>query len=146
MRGAGRVGSAARPNGYVHNVEQRDRQRRAAFRAATGGTDSAVVVMRGEFDAQARRDFDREVSQLLAASPRRVVVDMGAVDFLDSSWIRLLEQLRARACHEGQASIRISAVSPAARRALELGGVVDLFEIPPEDSHPSVPPTCAGQA
>jgi anti-anti-sigma factor len=127
----------------VHNVEQRDRQGRAAFRAATGGTDSAVVVMRGEFDAQARRDFDREVSRLLAASPRRIVVDMGAVDFVDSTWIRLLEQLRARACHEGQASVRISAVSPAARRALELGGVVDLFEMPPENS--DLPPTRAGQ-
>jgi anti-anti-sigma factor len=114
----------------MRGVEQRERQSRAAFRAATGGTDSAVVIMRGELDAQARRDFDREVSQLLAASPRRVVVDMGAVDFVDSSWVRLLEQLRTRLCEEGDASVRISAVSPAARRALELAGVVELFDMP----------------
>ena len=116
------VENAAGRIGYVQNVKQRDGQGRTAFRAATDGTDSAMVIMRGDLDAQARRDFDREVSQLLAASPRRVVVDMGEVTCLDSTWLEVLTQLRTRLGREGQATLQFSAASAAAREMLALGG------------------------
>ena len=106
---------------------------RRVFLAATGGTDQAVVFMRGKLDADARREFDREVSQLLAAAPAMVVVDMAEVESIDAAWLAVLTQLRSRSYDQGEALVRITALSDVARRALERSGLAELVEMPTQD-------------
>jgi anti-anti-sigma factor len=115
-------------------MDRRATPGRRLFMAATGGTDQAVVFMRGSLDAAARREFDREVSELLAAAPARVVVDMAEVESIDASWLGVLTQLRSRLYDHGEAQVRVSAVSDAARQALEVNGLAALVEMPRSDT------------
>src|SRR5689334_9516380 len=79
--------------------------------------------MRGDLTAAARREFDPEVTRLLAAAPSAVTVDMSDVTCLDVSWIEVLRQLRTRLGGEGEATVRVSAASAPAREMLELSGL-----------------------
>jgi len=56
------------------------------------------------------------------------VVDMGEVECIDTAWLGVLTQLRSRVYDQGEAHVRISAVSDAARLALEVSGLAALVE------------------
>jgi anti-anti-sigma factor len=82
--------------------------------------------MRGEFDLLATRELQGEVSSLLRSSPTALVIDMGGVRFLDAGWSGVIAQLHERVVGHGGGTMRISAVSPVARRVLELCGLSSL--------------------
>ena len=69
---------------------RRGRPATLLIRSCDRRADRAAVIMRGELTAAARREFDPQVTQLLAAAPSAVTVDMRDVTYIDSSWIEVL--------------------------------------------------------
>ena len=100
--------------------------KRPALLWAIPRRDSTLVLMRGEFDLGARRELRDEVGSLLSTSPAEMVIDMAGVRFLDAGWSGVIAQLHHRVVRQGGGTIRISAVSPIARRVLDLCGLTSL--------------------
>ena len=86
-----------------------------------------VVVMSGEFDHQEGKDLNTALVRLLNDSPASVVVDMTAVDFIDTSGIEMLLRLHARIVRDGGGSMIVSGASVTARRTLAVLGLLELF-------------------
>ena len=86
--------------------------------------ESAVLV-RGDLDVAVGVEFVRAVDEVLAGdgSSTRVVVDLGNVDFIDSSGLRALLQLRQ---NYGE-RVQVGTVSAAVQRLLELTGTLEHF-------------------
>lgn len=59
--------------------------------------DKAVIVLEGRFDFNAHREFREAVDQALKDAGREILVDLGAVDYLDSSALGMLLMLRDKA-------------------------------------------------
>lgn len=80
-----------------------------------------VIELEGELDLAAHERFQGVVDEVLAASPRLVVADVEAVDFMDSTMLR--EVLRAhRSLEENGARLVVAGAQPAVTRLLELTG------------------------
>jgi anti-anti-sigma factor len=85
-----------------------------------------AVVPVGELDMATRPELEREVRQLLDVGFRRIVIDLRRVQFLDSTTLRFLLELRDRAEPEGYKLILVPG-SPAVQRAFEVTGTFQLF-------------------
>jgi anti-sigma B factor antagonist len=84
--------------------------------------DHFRLALSGDFDAFAADTFDRSIDVLLAAGHRGVVVDLGAITFLDSSAIRSL--LRAKnAVTQVDGCFSVDRVPSPADRVLEIAGL-----------------------
>jgi anti-sigma B factor antagonist len=59
--------------------------------------DTLVLSLRGELDLTSAPVFDRELEQVAADSPTRLVIDLSGLDFMDSTGLRALLQARERA-------------------------------------------------
>jgi anti-sigma B factor antagonist len=95
------------------------------------GVDAAVVVLCGDFDYVTSRECEPEVIALLEGSPDSVVLDMTAVDFIDSSGIAMLLRIFQSVVRDGGGSLRVCSASPAAWRTFELCGLVERFGFEP---------------
>lgn len=83
-----------------------------------------VVSAGGELDAAVVPSLLPQVPSWVAGA-RGVVLDLSAVDFFDSSGVRLLDQV-ARACGNAQVAFRVVAPrGSSARRVLEILGMAD---------------------
>ena len=85
----------------------------------------SLLIVGGDLDVAAGADFVGAVDDALSAegSPTLVEIDLGAVEFIDSSGLRALLQVQQ---NYGE-RIRIGAVSAAVQRLLELTGTSDHF-------------------
>ena len=84
--------------------------------------ETIVVELAGELDLHNAE----EVRAALARPPKRVVVDMSAVEFVDSTVIAvLIETRKAR----GDDAFRIAALPAEPRRALHVAGVEDYLHV-----------------
>jgi anti-anti-sigma factor len=80
------------------------------------------VVVSGHFDFASEHDFVAAVDETLVGDDAaEVLLDFAAVDFMDSSGVRALMQLRER--HGEQ--VRLAAASAAVTRVLDIAGVTD---------------------
>jgi anti-anti-sigma factor len=95
------------------------------------GVDGAVVVMCGDFDFVTSRECQPDVVALLANSPDSVVLDMTAVEFIDSSGIAMLLRIYQGVVRDGGGSLKVCSASPAARRTFEVCGLVETFGLEP---------------
>jgi anti-anti-sigma factor len=107
----------------------------AGFEARTS-TDggSAVVTLVGECDLSVRD----ELTSLLSAaidSAAVVVIDLGELEFLDSSGIHALVTGHHAALEKGR-RLYVRNACGAVARVLELTGVGDLLHVAAEDSGP----------
>ena len=90
----------------------------------------ARLVVTGEVDLLTAPDF---ISALGAAqdAARDVVIDLSAVEFMDSTGLRALLEARRRAdADNGRISLRLASGGPV-ERLLDLAGVLRLFDSPP---------------
>ncbi len=97
-----------------------------------GSEDGAVVLrISGELDIAVEDDAVSAVARAFATvpPPSHLVLDLSAVEFMDSSGLRAL--LRMHNQHGGQ--IRLGPVSDVVERLLELTGTVELFA--PDKGH-----------
>jgi anti-anti-sigma factor len=63
----------------------------------TNRDGKTVIVLEGRFDFNAHREFREAVDQALKEAGREVLVDLGGVDYLDSSALGMLLMLRDKA-------------------------------------------------
>jgi anti-anti-sigma factor len=78
----------------------------------------------GEIDASSAHTFEAAAMQALAEQPRLVEVDLSEVGFIDSSGLRAIITLSNRA-RERQADVVVTGLSAAAKRVLEITGLID---------------------
>ena len=83
--------------------------------------DGAVIVrLAGELDLYNAEDVRAALAQALAATPSRIVVDMAAVEFVDSTALGVLVEARSRLGHD---ALLLAAPQPETRRTLKISGL-----------------------
>jgi len=103
---------------------------------ASAGADTLRLVVEGELDLGAMSHWDSTVGPLLQPPcPERVELDLGAVDFIDSSGLGLLIKLRAWAAPNG-VGLRLLNVPRNVMRVLDFSGVTALFDVSPAELEP----------
>ena len=102
------------------------------FTFSSDQTDDTVVVrLAGQFDMAATFTLEPELERLTQeTASSALVVDMGGVEFMDSSALGLLLATRQRLQTE---DVRFVVADPSTpvRRLLELAGAGDALSIPP---------------
>ncbi|MFI5833323.1 STAS domain-containing protein [Micromonospora sp. NPDC051300] len=104
---------------------------------ADAGEGHVVLMVSGEVDMATSDDLARALTDLLRQrSPRRLLVDLAGVRFLDSSGIQALVVGAQRACHHGCDLALVNVPKPV-RRVLEITGVASLLGLGPSagDDH-----------
>lgn len=93
-------------------------------------SDGAVthVVLGGEFDLGGVEPFRQCLADVESAGPKAVLVDMSAVEFMDSSGLRALVMANERAVRTG---VRLAIVPgpPQVRRVFEITHLDDQLEL-----------------
>ena len=83
--------------------------------------DGAVVVqLAGELDLYNAEDVRTALTQAIATTPGRIVVDMSAVEFVDSTALGVLIEARARL---GEDALLLAAPQLETRRTLQVSGL-----------------------
>jgi len=92
-----------------------------------------LLEISGELDHHGSREAIREVEQEIdAALPRKLVLDMSGVTFMDSSGIALLLRVQRR-MENLEGSMLVCHVPPQARRVLDAAGISRLILIRQEE-------------
>ncbi len=89
--------------------------------------DSTVVTIVGEFDILTVRQVARDVDKLVADAPASIVIDMSALEFIDSSGIALLLRIHNAVVKEAGGELRVVNPSETARRTFDLTGLSEAF-------------------
>jgi anti-anti-sigma factor len=79
-----------------------------------------IVRLAGELDLYNAEDVRAALAQVIERSPRRVVVDMAAVEFIDSTALGVLIEARARL---GADALLLAAPQHETRRTLQVSGL-----------------------
>lgn len=87
------------------------------------------VVVEGELDLATAPRFESVLGNAASADGATVEVDLSGVSFVDSSGLRAIVAT-ARDLEQRGGRLRISAMSAAARRVLEVAGLLDRFRAP----------------
>src|SRR4051812_12204369 len=90
--------------------------------------DAATVVVTGEIDLASSTKLNRELDAALdcVPAPVRLRIDLGAVDYMDTTGVAILLKARRRALEQGCRFTVISA-SPALTRLFEITGLAGLL-------------------
>jgi anti-anti-sigma factor len=88
---------------------------------------SERVRLFGEMDLSVIGRVDREMREAEAGDADRIVLDLGELEFLDASGIRLLLHLNARSESNGHRLRLMKARSPHVQRVIELTGADDVL-------------------
>lgn len=92
-------------------------------------TESSDAVERvrvlGEIDLSVIGELDSEMRRAEATKASKIELDLGQLDFLDASGIRLLLDLAHRSLSDGRRLRIRPATSPQVQRVLELTGAVE---------------------
>lgn len=95
--------------------------------ATTNGC--AVIRLKGRFDFNAHREFRDVVDLALKESGvQEVQVDLGAVDYLDSSALGMLLMLRDKARGAGR-NVTLANCRGAVKQVIEIANFGKLFQI-----------------
>jgi anti-anti-sigma factor len=95
--------------------------------------DRLLVCPAGEVDLLTAATLESRILDLLRGGFDRVVVDLRAVTFLDSTGIRVLLSAHHRAREDGR-SFSIILGGPATRRPLEILGLTEYLDLEPDGS------------
>jgi len=90
----------------VRGIEQRD--------------GSVVVRLAGELDLYNADDVRRALAQAIDGSPKRVVVDMADVEFVDSTALGVLIEARSKL---GRSDLLLAGPQLETRRTLQVSGL-----------------------
>jgi anti-anti-sigma factor len=82
-----------------------------------------VVALAGEVDLSNVADVGRELRLRLAEGP--VMLDLAELRFMDSSGVRLLDELLREADHGGSRLTLRPQLQPRVRQVLELTGLIE---------------------
>ena len=91
-----------------------------------------VVKLGGELDLYNAHQVRDALFEVCSDSPQRIVVDLGEVDFIDSTALGVLIEARTKLDNRG--AFMLAAPGFETRRALEISGLDKLFPV-----HDTVP-------
>ncbi|MEU2546973.1 STAS domain-containing protein [Streptomyces roseolus] len=91
---------------------------------------TAVLTVGGELDMETAAGLQDRLSEQFGHGRRRLVLDLSALDFMDSSGLNVLIRAVNRVRESG-GDLYLAAPTPAVRRILEITGVT--MTIPPYD-------------
>lgn len=90
--------------------------------------DIGVVALDGRFDYQTRHEFVDAIDTVLQTPATEIRIDMSGVDYLDSSALGMLLQLRDRAKTDGDKAV-VLANCGKVRQLLDIACFGKLFRI-----------------
>jgi anti-sigma B factor antagonist len=93
----------------------------------TSRADTIVLSLRGELDLTSAHVFERELRAAESAGPRRVVIDLSGLEFMDSTGLRALLLARERAQSDGH-ELALRRGPRQVQRVLELTKTAEAFE------------------
>ena len=94
--------------------------------------DAVVVTLAGELDLYNAAEVRAALSEACAEAPERIVVDLGEVEFVDSTALGVLIETRTKL--KNRDGFLLAAPGLETRRALEISGLDQLFTV-----HDTVP-------
>lgn len=90
----------------------------------------ATVTASGEIDLASSPDLRRELQALLDDGVRRIVLDLEAVTFVDSSGLGVLVGVRKRIDSDGDDGwLRIRGLNGPVRKVFEITGLDEVFDL-----------------
>ncbi len=100
-------------------------------RGSSGSADVAfdddgvpIIRLSGEIDMSNVDALRRTIEPVVARAPDRVIFDLSALSFMDSSGIALLLQVSAKS-----ESVRVRRPSPLVQRMIEATGLTDILQV-----------------
>jgi anti-anti-sigma factor len=106
--------------------EESDGLRRPPVGGVERRKGGVVVHLAGEIDLYNAAEVGVTLAEIAASEPDWVVVDLGAVDFVDSTALGTLIEARKRL---SSARFVLAAPGPDVRRALEVAGLIGHFPV-----------------
>jgi anti-anti-sigma factor len=92
--------------------------------------ETLIIALAGSFDALTAGEAQSDIGAQLEAGQGRVVLDLGQVDFMSSSGVRvLLETLRKSRSLGGD--LRLAGAQLGVQRTLEISGLVRVLGVYP---------------
>jgi anti-anti-sigma factor len=91
---------------------------------------AARLSLHGELDLASVPQLEAELASIEAQSPKRIVVDLDQLAFIDSTGLRTLIQADARAREQGW-ELLLSPGDQSIQRVFELTGAVDVLRFEP---------------
>jgi anti-sigma B factor antagonist len=89
--------------------------------------DTVILALRGELDLTSAPQFEQEVLAAAARNPRRMVIDLSGLEFMDSTGLRALLIARERAQENGH-ELALRRGPRQVQRVLELTKTLEAFE------------------
>ena len=90
---------------------------------------TAVIELAGELDLHSSGELGAAVDQVLADPPNAIDIDAQGLSFADSAGLRALLLARKQAEEQG-VGLRLSRVSEALGRLLEMTGLREILGVP----------------
>ena len=94
----------------------------------TKENDIAIVAVEGEIDVETSPQLRERFDKLLAEGEHNFVIDMGGVDFIDSSglaaFVRLFKRVRV-----GEGDVKLCCIRPEILKIFELTRLNRVFDI-----------------
>lgn len=92
------------------------------------GDDQAVIYLDGELDPHTAPLLQEELDRLVAKGSTKIVLDMSALRFIDSSGLRVVISAHRRVRDAG-GHLALRSPSDTARRLLEITGLTDHIDV-----------------
>jgi anti-sigma B factor antagonist len=109
-----------------------ERELKVTVDFGTGGADPwPVVRVAGEVDIQTSPALEAQLQSVLDQGHRSVVVDLGAVTFLDSTGLSALIGGLKR-CQASGGELRLVSPRSNVRKVLEVTGLIETFQVEDE--------------
>lgn len=93
-----------------------------------GDGGRCVIRMAGRFDTHCRREFVEAVAQAVADAAGEIQVDLGGVEYIDSSGLGMLLMVRESAKSAGK-TVSIANASGNVRQVLDIANFHKLFAL-----------------
>lgn len=87
-----------------------------------------IIQLQGRFDFNAHREFREAVDQAVKDAAAQIQVDLGGVDYLDSSALGMLLMLRDKAKSTGKA-VTLANARGSVKQVIEIANFGKLFTI-----------------
>lgn len=92
--------------------------------------EALVVAPVGRVDSVSSGELERHITSRLDAGTRRLVIDLGGVEYISSAGLRVL-LVSAKRLKEPAGALVLCGVGPSVRMVLELAGFLPLFAVEP---------------
>ena len=92
-----------------------------------------VVTLSGDIDIT--RAFELRQLEKRLVEPESVIFDVSKVDFVDSTFLRFLMDVKRHTNKNQRSSIKIVGVSDRVRRIFEVTGLTKMFELEQVPQH-----------